>query len=91
MRRKKLKIILFPSPVPGNKIGIIIKANENTFNGKYNVSLIDLKGKLISNQLLNLDAANPFNYKISSLPEGQFILRLQNKMTLRLLDQHSVN
>jgi len=76
---KKLKVTLFPNPVAGNKNEITIKANEGIFSGKYNISLVDLKGKLISIQQVSLDVINQFNYKISSLPAGQFIVRLQKK------------
>ena len=76
---KHLKATLFPNPLAGNKNEITIKATEGIFNGQYNISVVDVRGKLISNHQRNLNAVNQFNYKISSLPAGQFIIRLQKK------------
>jgi len=76
---KHLKAILFPNPVAGNKNEITIKAIDGVFNGEYSISLVNFKGKLINNQQLNLNALHQFNYKISGLPAGQFIVRLQKK------------
>ena len=72
-------LLLFPNPANAETNKLSIKMNNGMFNGKYNLSLIDISGKTLSkiNQLL-LNVTQ-FTYEIKSFPAGQYILNISNK------------
>lgn len=73
----KLLINLYPNPVSKDNGSVSINAAEGIFNGRFNISLSDIRGRLLRTGMLQLVNQKQFSYTTGLLPAGQYLIRLQ--------------
>ena len=68
-------IQLFPNPLNGSRLQIIM---DNTISGNHDVQLLDLSGKIVNRQLVNLNAGTQsFSLEFpAQLAKGTYLLKL---------------
>jgi hypothetical protein len=72
-----LKMRVFPNPASGDQPAVII-ATQGLFNGKYKVTLRDMVGQQMSTKEMPLTNAIQFNYPLTNLANGKYLLQVDN-------------
>ncbi len=72
-------VIVFPNPAAYETRQFFIRKAEGFFNGNYNISLMDVTGKLISKKRININNVKQFNYETGSISAGQYIINIFNQ------------
>ena len=73
-----LNIYLFPNPVSPNQSWLTVSNKSGLFPaGMYTIALFDFTGKLIRKSSQNLANVFQFQYKVSSLPAGNYLLNIE--------------
>jgi len=70
----RFEIALYPNPVTGDVAELKLVAKEGTFNGKYNIRLLDSDGKEISRKDVQLINQDQVKYPIGFLTGGSYQL-----------------
>lgn len=72
-------IYLFPNPLSGTQSFVTLVNRKGRFtNGNYNISLLDITGKLISSQQQNLFNASEIKFNIGGIASGNYFIKIQN-------------
>jgi hypothetical protein len=68
----------YPNPVTDDNISIASK--EAVFNGKYNISLIDMNGRIYAMKEMELKNVQSFRFNFETmLTKGKYMIRIQQK------------
>ncbi|MDM1297070.1 discoidin domain-containing protein [Empedobacter falsenii] len=68
---------IVPNPIKNDSS---VKITLNNSKGQYNLSVIDISGKVITNAIGNIDELNKIvNSKFKSLPKGIYVVTLKNE------------
>ncbi|MDM1062469.1 discoidin domain-containing protein [Empedobacter falsenii] len=68
---------IVPNPIKNDSS---IKITLNNSKGQYNLSVIDINGKVITNTIGNIDELNKtLNSKFKSLPKGIYVVTMKNE------------
>ncbi len=83
----KTALSLYPNPVPKYSSSFYVQKENDLFNGTYLVSLLDMSGKLIKTTEIKLVNVVRFNYDISNISAGQYLLKIfsENSKTVEIL------
>ena len=73
---EKLAVSLFPNPATKSNTELTLRANTGIFNGKIAITLMDINGKTLNQQELNLLNADQFKLKTGLLAAGQYIIKI---------------
>ena len=75
---ESLAVVVFPNPVNEQSF-ISVKATKGLFNGIYNVNMYDVAGKLLSTNKFQLLDAPTFNFPLTKIAGGQYLLKIANQ------------
>jgi Secretion system C-terminal sorting domain len=83
----KSALSLYPNPVPKNNSVVYIQKDNGLFNGTYQVSMLDMSGKIIKTTEIRLVNISRFNYDVSDVSAGQYLLKIfsSNSKTIEIL------
>jgi hypothetical protein len=71
-----LELNVFPNPVASNAKSVVVKAGKGVFNGEYQVSLIDMKGGVLTAKELSLNYVSNFTFQTGNISTGMYILKV---------------
>lgn len=75
---KEKAVSIFPNPAPADNSYFTVRS-EHLFNGSYNISLLDMSGKLVRKKTLALVNTNQFEFNHGSLPAAQYLVVIQQE------------
>lgn len=75
---KDLELNVFPNPIASNSKSVVVKAGKGVFNGDYNVSLLDMKGGVLTAKELSLNHVSNFTFETGNISSGMYILKVMN-------------
>ncbi len=67
---------LFPNPANDQTNYLTVKKYAGLFKGKYKIALLDISGRVLSQKDITIMSTPQFNYEISGLPVGEYILNI---------------
>ncbi len=70
----KLLFNIYPNPVTDQVL--MLKATSGLFNGRYNISILDLQGRLLSRREMLIQNQTQFSYDLGKISRGKYILRV---------------
>jgi hypothetical protein len=73
-----LKVRLYPNPVISSS-PVTVQTTEGLFEGRYTLSVYDIKGGLIYRSTLELNRVDRFNYSSQQLAAGQYVIELHKE------------
>jgi hypothetical protein len=73
----KLQLSMFPNPVKDVNV-VKITVVKGRLEGKYNISMYDLAGKLVQAKQMQLDLVPSFQYNFGYIAAGKYIIRVVN-------------
>lgn len=73
--RRALVLNVYPNPVTSGRT-LTINSTEGGFEGKYNVSLIDVNGRLLQVREMQLNNVTNFKFDIGNLSAGQYTIKV---------------
>jgi hypothetical protein len=74
---KNWVVSLYPNPVKAND-EVTIKAISGSFNGIYNIVLMDIKGSVVDTKRIELNNVWNFKFKVANLAASKYTLRINN-------------
>ena len=74
----KTSLSIYPNPVALNNEFVTVKASGGLLNGKYKAALYDVAGRLISVKEFLFTNQQQFNYPISNIASGKYLLKIIN-------------
>jgi hypothetical protein len=75
--RRTLVLNVYPNPITTGR-DLTINSSEGSFDGKYNVSLLDVNGRLLQVREMQLNNVTNFRFNIGNLASGQYLIRVAN-------------
>ena len=73
----KLKMRLYPNPALDVK-SVVVELEQGELKGNYNITLLDISGKAVQTQQLNLTSMSKFNYNFGTLAAGKYLIKIVN-------------
>jgi hypothetical protein len=73
--RRSLVLSVYPNPISVGRT-LTIASKEDNFNGKYNVSLIDVNGRTLQVREMQLNNVNNFRFELGNISSGQYLIRV---------------
>lgn len=74
---RSLVLSVYPNPIRSGSL-LTINSREGSFNGKYSVSLLDVTGRTLTTQEMQLNNVSNFKFNVGNLTSGQYLLRVFN-------------
>jgi hypothetical protein len=74
----KLELSLYPNPVT-NARAVTISVVQGELKGKYNITLLDLGGKLVQVSQVDLNGVPNFAYKFGNIASGKYLIKIVNE------------
>jgi len=71
-----LELDVFPNPVASNAKSVVVKAGKGVFNGDYKVSLVDMKGGVLTAKELSLNHVPSFTFETGNISSGMYVLKV---------------
>ncbi len=71
---KQLVFSIYPNPVAGETLNI--KATSGLFNGRYQLQVMDMGGRLLGKKETTINNSAQFSHSVAGLAPGKYILRL---------------
>jgi hypothetical protein len=71
----KLMLSVFPNPVKDVR-SVMIKVEQGELKGRYNLTLMDINGKLIQTKQLDLTGLSGFAYSFGNLAAGKYLIKV---------------
>lgn len=68
---------LYPNPVTVGK-QLTVTTREGIFNGKYNVSLVDMQGRILQVRQIQLNNVSLFNFNLGNISAGHYLIKVAN-------------
>jgi hypothetical protein len=75
--RRTLVLNVYPNPITTGR-SLTINSSEGSFEGKYNVSLLDVNGRLLQVREMQLNNVTNFKFDIGNLSSGQYLIKVAN-------------
>jgi len=72
----KIGIKLYPNPVAKNSSELTLKAEDGLFNGRISIALLDMTGRIILQNEMNLVDVNQLKLRTGLLASGQYLLKI---------------
>jgi hypothetical protein len=73
--RRNLVINVYPNPITTGR-SLTINSNEGNFDGKYNVTLLDVNGRMLQVKEMQLNNVSNFKFDIGTLASGQYMIKV---------------
>lgn len=70
----RLLFNIYPNPVIDQ--ALTLKATSGLFNGKYNLSVLDMQGRLISQRQASMTNVAQYSYDLGGIANGKYLLRV---------------
>jgi hypothetical protein len=71
-----LQYNIYPNPVTSKNL--MIQATSGIFNGKYKMTVIDMRGRVLETKEVELNNVTQYNYELKAISNGSYILRIAN-------------
>jgi hypothetical protein len=71
----KLELSLYPNPIKDIKTAMI-KVVQGELKGKYNITLMDISGRLMQSNLVELNTVTSFKYNFGNIAAGKYLLKV---------------
>jgi hypothetical protein len=71
----KLVLSVYPNPAKDVR-AVTIKVDNGELNGKYNITLTDMAGKLVQTSQVELNVVSSFQYGFGSIAAGKYIIKV---------------
>jgi Secretion system C-terminal sorting domain len=71
----KLELSLYPNPVKDVK-SAMIKVVQGELKGKYNITLMDISGRLMQSNMIELNTVTSFKYNFGNIAAGKYLLKV---------------
>jgi hypothetical protein len=71
----KLVLSVYPNPAKDVR-AVTIKVDNGELNGKYNITLTDMAGKLVQTSQVELNVVSSFQYNLGSIAAGKYIIKV---------------
>ncbi len=72
----QLEYNIYPNPVVGESVAI--RATSGLFNGKYKIMVMDMTGRVIFSQSVDMKNITQYSYRPGKIATGKYIMRLAN-------------
>jgi hypothetical protein len=73
--RRNLVLNVYPNPITTGR-SLTINSSEGNFDGKYNVSLLDVNGRLLQVREMQLNNVTNFKFDIGNITSGQYMIKV---------------
>jgi Secretion system C-terminal sorting domain len=71
----KLELSLYPNPIKDVKTAMI-KVVQGELKGKYNITLMDISGRLMQSNMVELNTVTSFKYNFGNIAAGKYLLKV---------------
>lgn len=71
----KLELSLYPNPIKDIKTAMI-KVVQGELKGRYNITLMDISGRLMQSNLVELNTVTSFKYNFGNIAAGKYLLKI---------------
>ncbi len=73
-----LNIHVYPNPVIKGASSVMVEAKQGFFNGKYNIVLVDILGKVMQSSSVQLSNQKRFSYDLKNVAAGTYFIKLKD-------------